>query len=611
MRATARRVAGSPLPTARCDARHARTAALARTRPRRPPRPARLAPVPWARCRNQLLKRRPRAWRCAPSTAGSRSCCRTGAAGAAGAARQLPLQTRARSKTSSVLRDALLRRVSTGVVHGRRGHCALRLPRALVGRHRRGTLLDWLEAAWRTRPRDWQRADAAGTRRSFSVSAAAVLLERPCAGLGRSWALLIQRRAAGSSDIDDPGPQTLGRATRVKATRRQGRAQAASTALARVPTRQAALELSPGTPCSRKNGDPRKHLGDDAAAAGRDGPPAAANCRPWRRQQAGAPRPRCGCCALSRVLLAEYAALKQPPRAGGHGRPGARRRGCCWATAPSPAGCRNGWTSSVRQVLIDEFQDTSPLQWQALHGWLVGLCRRRRWCQRAKAAGGVHRRRPQAEHLPLPRCRTARSSPRRGDFVQRGPRRPGAGAATTRGATRRRADQRRSTAVFEDAAARRRLGSLPRPHHGFGCRQAGRCCACPACCASRARKPPPAWPLVGAIRSPSRATEPETAAAAPPKRHRPRRCRGSSWCRRRATLPGEVMVLARTPRHAGPRGRTRWPPVGVPHVVAEPLLLHESPEALDLVAVLDVLVSPGHDLSAGACAASCPPLRRR
>ena len=26
--------------------------------------------------------------------------------------------------------------------------------------------------------------------------------------------------------------------------------------------------------------------------------------------------------------------------------------------------------AQVRHLLIDEFQDTSPLQWQALHGWL-------------------------------------------------------------------------------------------------------------------------------------------------------------------------------------------------------------------------------------------------
>ena len=34
-----------------------------------------------------------------------------------------------------------------------------------------------------------------------------------------------------------------------------------------------------------------------------------------------------------------------------------------------------GWVQErldqrVRQLLIDEFQDTSPLQWQALQGWL-------------------------------------------------------------------------------------------------------------------------------------------------------------------------------------------------------------------------------------------------
>lgn len=50
----------------------------------------------------------------------------------------------------------------------------------------------------------------------------------------------------------------------------------------------------------------------------------------------------------------------------------------------------SGWVQErldarVRQVLIDEFQDTSPLQWQALHAWLSGY---------AGAGGGASGREP-------------------------------------------------------------------------------------------------------------------------------------------------------------------------------------------------------------------------
>ena len=60
--------------------------------------------------------------------------------------------------------------------------------------------------------------------------------------------------------------------------------------------------------------------------------------------------------------------------------------------------------------------------------------------------------------------------------------------------------------------------------------------------------------------------------------------------------PGEVMVLARRRTVLGHVARA-LARLGVPHVLAEPLWLHQSPEALDLVALLDVLASPGHDLS--------------
>lgn len=72
---------------------------------------------------------------------------------------------------------------------------------------------------------------------------------------------------------------------------------------------------------------------------------------------------------LARVLVAEFDALK---RARGLVDMNDLERGAL-ALLASPE--LAGWVqqrldAQVRHLLIDEFQDTSPLQWQALHGWL-------------------------------------------------------------------------------------------------------------------------------------------------------------------------------------------------------------------------------------------------
>lgn len=83
----------------------------------------------------------------------------------------------------------------------------------------------------------------------------------------------------------------------------------------------------------------------------------------WQHQQRMA--------RLTRLLIAEYAQLK-------------RERGWidmgdleCAALALLSNEELSGWVQErldarVRHLLIDEFQDTNPLQWQALHAWLSG-----------------------------------------------------------------------------------------------------------------------------------------------------------------------------------------------------------------------------------------------
>ncbi len=87
------------------------------------------------------------------------------------------------------------------------------------------------------------------------------------------------------------------------------------------------------------------------------------------RQQWHAARDHAALVALARAQAEEFAALK-------------RERGCVdmgdlerGATALLADNSASGWLQQqldlqVRHLLIDEFQDTSPLQWQALQAWL-------------------------------------------------------------------------------------------------------------------------------------------------------------------------------------------------------------------------------------------------
>ena len=74
-------------------------------------------------------------------------------------------------------------------------------------------------------------------------------------------------------------------------------------------------------------------------------------------------------CRLGRVLVAEFEALK---RSRGLVDMNDLERGALALLArPELAGwVQQRLDAQVRHLLIDEFQDTSPLQWQALHGWL-------------------------------------------------------------------------------------------------------------------------------------------------------------------------------------------------------------------------------------------------
>ncbi|MDE2565692.1 MAG: UvrD-helicase domain-containing protein, partial [Burkholderiales bacterium] len=253
---------------------------------------------------------------------------------------------------TSALRGALLRRVHAVV----QADTALRADYAgLVRRHRRATVLQWLEAAWR-RGAELARADAAGHVADAVPPAAA--LWPACAGLEDPLALIRCEPLAGRLD-------TLAR--RLGATGK-AKAVAAADGLRRAldaPAAEEAFELA-WAALFTQAGEPRKQLGDTELQQAVT--EALRDLRAMRRQQQAC-EDHAAMLRLARVLLAEYAALK-------------RERGLVdmadlerAAEAMLADGAMAGWVQErldqrLRQVLIDEFQDTSPLQWQALHGWL-------------------------------------------------------------------------------------------------------------------------------------------------------------------------------------------------------------------------------------------------
>jgi ATP-dependent helicase/nuclease subunit A len=469
-----------------------------------------------------------------------------------------------------VLRDELLRRLHRRV----QADGALRADYlGLVQRHRRSTVLQWLEAAWKRGP-ELARADAAGHAQGAVPPAAGWWPE--CAGLADPAGLL--QRAPLAADMATLARQlgATGKAKTDAAARGLRQALEATDAGSAFDRAMAALFTASGTP--------RKQLGDSALQLAVVD--ALQRVQTMRMQQQ-AHEDHGAMLRLSRVLLAEYAELK-------------RRRGLVDMADLERAAqvmlgdsVLAGWVQErldqqVRQVLIDEFQDTSPLQWQALRGWLAAY---------AGAGGGASGQRPLSVFIvgdpkqSIYRFRGAepRVFAAARDFVVQGLQ----GRVLQCDHTRRNAPAiiDALNAVFEDAA--RGEGWGPFRAHSTGSGAPGavfRLPGVPRAAASRGAAPPRVW------------RDSLTVPRDEPELHRRAEEAGqvasavAALMAEHGLAPGEIMVLARQ-RAALARVADALALQGVPHVVAEPLLLHESPEALDLAAVLDVLASPGHDLS--------------
>jgi ATP-dependent helicase/nuclease subunit A len=293
---------------------------------------------------------------------------------------------------------------------------------------------------------------------------------------------------------------------------------------------------------------------------------------------------------LSRVLLRELAAYK---RSRGLADMADLER-CALALLRDTT--LSGWVQErldtrIRHVLIDEFQDTSPLQWHALHSWLSAY---------AGAGGGQSGQRPPGVFIvgdPKQSIyRFRRAEPRvfvaAREFVSQGL----GGAWLACDHTRRNAPEVLN-AVNQVFAAALRLGEYDnfREHT-----------------TELGAVPGAGLSALPAVLRPGKA---DKAAAAPAEwrdslttpRHEPEallREQEALWVaqavhellRSGQARAGEVFVLCR--KRASLRlAAQALQSLHVPFAAAEDFSLMDAPEVRDLVAVLDVLASPSHRLS--------------
>lgn len=252
-----------------------------------------------------------------------------------------------------------------------------------------------------------------------------------------------------------------------------------------------------------------------------------------------------------------------------------------------------GWVqqrldAQLRHLLIDEFQDTSPLQWQALHGWLQAY---------AGAGGGAA---PSVFIVGDPKqsiYRFRRADPRvfaaAQDFVCEG-----------LGGVRLACDHTRRNAPEVLAAVNAAFDGAQRAgaYEGFRLHTTE---------VAEVDELAGLWALDAEVSAAPPAAEADPLRWRPSlteARHEAEVSRRAPECERvcaaivgllreRPELkPGDVFVLARK-RDPLRQLSAALTAAGVPHAAPEEQPLAAQPDVADLLALLDVLASPGHDLS--------------
>jgi ATP-dependent helicase/nuclease subunit A len=299
----------------------------------------------------------------------------------------------------------------------------------------------------------------------------------------------------------------------------------------------------------------------------------------WQHQQRMA--------RLARRLIAEYAAVKHQ-----HGwvdMNDVERTALVMLADP----VLSGWVQErldarIRHLLVDEFQDTNPLQWQALHAWLAGY---------AGSGGGASGQKPPSVFIvgdPKQSIyRFRRAEPQ--VFI--------AAQAFVRdglGGDLLSCDHTRRNATGVIAAVNHVMGAAQALHETSGFRDhtteskdPGVLLRLPAILPLDSGGGGGSDPFVWR----DSLTEPRHEAE---ETQRMRECaQAATWVAQQiaaGTPPNEVLVLARKrDRLASMQEALRA--LHLPCVQPEKADLFDAPEVQDVVALLDALVSTGHDLS--------------
>ncbi|MDE2626992.1 MAG: UvrD-helicase domain-containing protein, partial [Burkholderiales bacterium] len=294
---------------------------------------------------------------------------------------------------------------------------------------------------------------------------------------------------------------------------------------------------------------------------------------------------------LSRVLLVEYAAYK-------------RARGLADMADLERCGLAllrdatlSGWVQErldarIRHVLIDEFQDTSPLQWHALHAWLSAY---------AGAGGGASGQRPPGVFIvgdPKQSIyRFRRAEPRVFEAARTFVVDALGGSMLACDHTRRNAPELLASlnAVFLQAEAAAEFSGF-RPHTtelggtpGAGVFMLERV-ARPPRAERGAAVPAPVWrdSLTTPRHAPDEVLREQEAALVAQA--------VQALVASQQMRPADIFVLSRK-RQSLRLVAQALRRLHVPYAAVEEVELMAAPEARDLVALLDALVSPGHALS--------------
>lgn len=284
---------------------------------------------------------------------------------------------------------------------------------------------------------------------------------------------------------------------------------------------------------------------------------------------------------LARLLIDEYAALK-------------RERGWVDMSDVERAALHllsdsalSAWVQErldarTRHLLIDEFQDTNPLQWQALHAWLAAY---------GGSGGGATA--PRLFIVGDPKqsiYRFRRAEPQVFEAAKAFVRELG-GEQLSCDHTRRNAPEVLAlvNTALEAAQAEGEYAGFRT--HSTESQEAGAVLALPAIARPEREKKEVATEWRDSLTQP---------------RHTPEDTLRELECRQAARWmagqiaaglhPGDIMVLARKrDRLSAMEAELRA--LGIPALQPEKTELGEAPEVQDLVALLDALVSPAHDLS--------------